>query len=130
MVITLSVNEKATLGKRAETIVFFCVTFRFQVSEALRVSKPLFLHSRDAEEDFITVMTEFGFGANIKVTYTAIAFCEFLHRLFPICIFIIIKCAACSTWMRSLLHRHNRGTPKIPKLRILHRTHRIYYESG
>lgn len=42
---------------------------RFQVSTALRMSKPLYLHSRDAEEDFISVMKEFGFGATSKVDY-------------------------------------------------------------
>lgn len=40
---------------------------RSQVSLALQHSKPLYLHSRDAEEDFMEVLQDHGFGNGIKV---------------------------------------------------------------
>lgn len=38
--------------------------FRVQVEWALSLNKPLYLHSRDAELDFIQILQEFGFGTS------------------------------------------------------------------
>ena len=46
---------------------YFLNDCRSQVSLAVQHSKPLYLHSREAEEDFMDVLQEHGFGKDIKV---------------------------------------------------------------
>ena len=49
--------------------------FRAQIGLALKFSKPLYLHSRDSQDDFLNVMSEFGIGPSLTVPVPCCVHC-------------------------------------------------------